>query len=87
MNLDLSNESLERINNRLNRLVELQNANGETANGINFDEPDLDQAEDQAKRYIERRNAGFNNLENPADTEIRTGIREWIRRTNRYRNL
>ncbi len=87
MNLDLSNESLQRINQRLNRLVELQDANGETADEINLDDLDLDQAEEQAKEFVERRNAGFNKAEIKEDAEIRTGIREWLKRTNRYRNL
>jgi hypothetical protein len=80
---DLSNESLQRINQKLTRLVELKNANDE----INLDDSDLDQAEEQAKEFVERRNAGFNKAEIKEDAEIRTGIREWLKRTNRYRNL
>jgi hypothetical protein len=80
---DLSDESLQRINQKLTRLVELKNANDE----INLDDSDLDQAEEQAKEFVERRNAGFNKAEIKEDAEIRTGIREWLKRTNRYRNL
>ncbi len=85
MNLDLSDESLQRINQQLTRLVELKNANGETADEINLD--DLDLVEKQAREYAKRREAGYSKAENPADSEIRDSVREWVKRTNRYRNL
>jgi hypothetical protein len=51
---------------------------------IDFDDPDLEQADEQAKEFLERRNAGHRNTEIKEDAEIRTGIREWVKRTNRY---
>jgi hypothetical protein len=84
---DLSDESLQRINQKLTRLVELKNDNGETVNEINLDDSDLQGAEEQAMQYLKRRKAGYRNLENPEDADIRNGVREWVKRTNRYRNL
>jgi hypothetical protein len=78
---DLSDESLQRINQQLTRLVELKNANEET----NLD--DLDLVEKQAREYAKRREAGYSKAENPADSEIRDSVREWLKRSNRYRNL
>ncbi len=78
---DLSDESLQRINQQLSRLVELKNDNEET----NLD--DLDLVEKQAREYAKRREAGYSKAENPADSEIRDSVREWVKRTNRYRNL
>ncbi len=54
---------------------------------IDFDDPDLEQADEQAKEFLERRKRGFRNAAIAEDSEIRTGIREWVKRTNRFRNL
>ncbi len=54
---------------------------------IDFDDTDLEGAELQAKEFVERRAAGYRNTEIKDDAEIRTGIREWLKRTNRTTNL
>jgi hypothetical protein len=64
-------------------LVNRQTASGE----INFDVPDVEQAEIQAKHFVERRKRGYRSAEIEGDAEIRTGIREWVKRTNRYTKL
>jgi hypothetical protein len=51
---------------------------------IDFDDPDLEQADEQAKEFVERRAAGYRRSEIKEDSEILTGIREWVKRTNRY---
>jgi hypothetical protein len=53
---------------------------------INLDDADLLDAEKQAQMYAKRRNNGFRSLENAEDKDIRKGIQEWMRRTNRFRN-
>jgi hypothetical protein len=54
---------------------------------IDFDDTDLEGAELQAKEFVERRTAGYRNAEIKGDAEIRKGLREWMRRTNRTTNL
>ncbi len=51
---------------------------------IDFDDPDLEQADEQAKEFLERRKRGYRTSEIKEDAEIRTGIREWVKLTNRY---
>ncbi len=79
----LSEQELKTILHFTESLVEQQTANGE----IDFDDADLEQADEQAKQFVERRNAGYHNSEIKEDAEIRKGVREWFKRTNRYRNL
>jgi hypothetical protein len=84
MDLSKLNESqLQTILHFTESLVERQTADG----GINFDEPDLEQAELQAIQFVERRKVGYRNAEIEGDAEIREGVREWMKRTNRTRNL
>jgi hypothetical protein len=54
---------------------------------IDFDSPDLEQAELQAKHFVERRRNGYRSLEIKENEPIRASIREWLKRTNRHRNL
>jgi hypothetical protein len=54
---------------------------------INLDDAAILDAEKQAQMYAVRRNNGYRSLENAADKDIRKGIQEWMRRTNRFRNL
>jgi hypothetical protein len=84
MDLSKLNESeLQTILRFTESLVNRQTASGE----INFDVPDVEQAEISAKEFAQRRNAGYRNTEIAADSEIRKGVREWLKRSNRYRNL
>jgi hypothetical protein len=74
---NLTDESLQRINQKLNRLAELKNANGQ----IDFN--DLDDAEKSALAYVERRKQGYRNLENPEDDDIRNEIRDFLKKRSR----
>ncbi len=76
---NLTDESLQRINQQLTSLVELKNGQ------IDFN-ADLEDAEKQAMQYVERRKAGYRNLENPDDDDIRTGVREFLKNRAVYRN-
>lgn len=80
---NLTDESLQRINYQLTRLVELKNANGQ----IDFNDTDLDleDAEKTALAYIERRKQGYRNLENPEDDDIRSEIRDFLKKRSSYR--
>jgi hypothetical protein len=81
MNLiNLTDESLQRINQQLTRLVELKNGNGQ----IDFN-ADLENAEKSALAYVERRKQGYRNLENPEDDDIRNEIREFLKNRSRYK--
>ena len=61
-------------------LVEFQDAGGD----INFDDPDLAQADEQINRFIEERRAGrTGKAEVAGDEEARKSIREWRERTGR----
>jgi hypothetical protein len=77
---NLSDESLQRINQQLTRLVELKNGNGQ----IDFN-ADLEDAEKSALAYVERRKQGYRNLENPEDDDIRNEIREFIKKRSCYK--
>jgi hypothetical protein len=77
---NLTDESLQRINQQLTRLVELKNGQ------IDFNDPDIENAEKQAMQYVERRKAGYRNLENPDDDDIRNGVREFLKNRAVYRN-
>ncbi len=79
---NLDESSLQKIVLFAERLVELQNANGQ----INFDDPDIENAEKQAMEYIERRKAGHRNSEILEDADIRTGVREFLKKRAIYRN-
>ncbi len=80
MDLRNFNESqLKTILRFTEKLVEKQTASG----GINFDVPDVEQAEISAKEFAHRRNAGYRTTEIEGDAETRKGIQEWMRRTNR----
>lgn len=82
MDLRNFNESqLQTILRFTEKLVEKQTASGE----INFDDPDLVQADEQAKEFAQRRKRGYLSAEIKDDAEIRTGIKEWLKR--RHRNL
>jgi hypothetical protein len=53
---------------------------------IDWDDAAILDAEKQAQMYALRRRNGYRSLENAADKDIRKGIQEWMRRTNRFRN-
>jgi hypothetical protein len=76
----LSEQELKTILHFTEKLVEKQTVNGE----IDFNSPDLEQADEQAKHFVERRKRGYRNSEIEGNAEIRTGIKDWMRRTNRY---
>jgi hypothetical protein len=75
----LTEEQRQTILHFAESLVNRQTVNGE----IDFDSPDVEEAEISATEFAQRRNAGYRNTEIAADSEIRTGIREWLKRTNR----
>jgi hypothetical protein len=79
MNLNLTDESLQRINQKLTSLVELKNANAQ----IDFN--DLEDVEKSALAYVERRKQGYRNLENPEDDDIRNEIRGFLKKRAIYR--
>jgi hypothetical protein len=72
---------LEKQNNELGFVSELEKTE------IDLDDPALLDAEKQAQAFAQRRNNGFRSLENKEDEPIRASIREWLKRTNRHRNL
>ncbi len=72
---------LEKQNNELGFVSELEKPE------INLDDADLLDAEKQAERYAERRKNGYRSLESKEDEPIRKGIKEWLKRTNRHRNI
>jgi hypothetical protein len=76
---NLTDESLQRINQQLTSLVELKNGQ------IDFNDPDIENAEKQAMQYVERRKAGYRNLENPEDDDIRNEIRGFLKKRAIYR--
>jgi hypothetical protein len=78
---NLTDESLQRINQQLTRLVELKNANGQ----IDFNDTDLEDAEKSALAYVERRKQGYRNLPNPEDDDIRNEIRGFLKNRSCYR--
>jgi hypothetical protein len=80
MNLNLTDESLQRINQKLTSLVELKNANAQ----IDFN--DLEDVEKSALAYVERRKQGYRTLENPEDDDIRNGVRDFLKKRAVYRN-
>jgi hypothetical protein len=85
MELDKMNESqLQTILAFTKSLVDFQTTKDET----NLDDlDDLDLVEKQAREYAKRRESGYSKAENPEDSEIRDSVREWLKRSNRYRNL
>ena len=80
MDLRNFNESeLQAIKLFTESLVENQNDRQ-----INFDDVDLEQAEQQAKDFIEAKRAGRSGKVDPEDDpEIRKHIRKWLERTGR----
>ncbi len=77
---NLTDESLQRINKQLNTLVELQNAQ------IDFNDPDIENAEKQAMEYVEARRAGRSGkTETESDNAIRNEIREFIKKRSCYK--
>jgi hypothetical protein len=76
----LSDESLQRINQKLSRLVELQNAQ------IDFNDPDIENAEKQAMQYVEARRAGRSGkTETESDNAIRNGVRDFLKKRSCYK--
>jgi hypothetical protein len=76
----LDNESLQKIVSFAERLVDLQNGQ------IDFDNPDLEQAEKQALQFVEAKRAGRSGkTEIESDTEIRNGVREFLKKRAIYR--
>ncbi len=75
---NLTDESLQRINQQLTRLVELKNANAQ----IDFN--DLEDVEKSALAYVERRKQGYRTLENPEDDDIRNEIRDFLKKRSSY---
>jgi alpha-glucuronidase len=73
---NLTDESLQRINQKLTSLVELKN--GQT------DFNDLEDAEKSALAYVERRKQGYRTLENPEDDDIRNEIRDFLKKRSSY---
>ena len=53
------------------------------ASAVDFEDVDLEGAEKQGREYARRRNAGHSHLEIAEDAEVRSDVREWLRRTGR----
>ncbi len=47
---------------------------------VDFEDPDIDGAKKQAEEYLNRRRAGYRKSEITEDAEIRSGVREWLKR-------
>jgi hypothetical protein len=75
---NLTDESLQRINQKLTSLVELKNGGGQ----IDFN--DLEDVEKSALAYVERRKQGYRTLENPEDDDIRNGVRDFLKKRSSY---
>ena len=76
MNLDLRTWS----KNDLTKLLNFTEIAAEQSEQLGFDNPDLEQAREQARAYIERRKKGYRNLENPEDADVRNQVRTFLKR-------
>jgi hypothetical protein len=77
---NLTDESLQRINQKLSSLVELKNGGQADFNT----DLDLEDAEKSALAYVERRKQGYRTLENPEDDDIRNGVRDFLKKRSSY---
>jgi hypothetical protein len=85
MELDLRNFSDTELNKLLEFTEKLAEHNQKEGLADFGNPDDLDGAERQAKEFAERRKAGYGGSENKEDADIRTGVRDFLRRRGVFR--